>query len=154
MADAVEPGVATVWMLKRNCAITPKQFGIFYCSLATVSLSIAAFWTVLGAWTVLPFAGVDVIAIGGAFLVYARHATDYERIAISPGQLIIETAQASRITVVKLNSQWVRIGLERKPRPKIEIRSAGQVFLVGAHVPVHRRAVIAGEMRRHIARLS
>jgi uncharacterized membrane protein len=154
MAGAGEQGVAAVWMLKRNCAITPKQFGVFYCSLATVSLSIAAFWTALGAWTVLPFAGIDLIAVGSAFLVYARHATDYERIIISPGHLIIETAQASHISVIELNPRWIRIGLEDKPRPKIEIRSAGQVVLVGTHVPVHQRAVIAGEMRRCVARLA
>ncbi|WP_250517652.1 DUF2244 domain-containing protein [Caballeronia sp. INDeC2] len=153
MADAKGHDVAAVWLLKRNCAITPKQFGVFYCSLATVSLSIAAFWTALGAWTVLPFAGIDLIAVGSAFLVYARHSTDYERIVISPMFLTVETAQASRITVVTLNPRWVRIGLQEKPRPKIEIRSAGQVILVGIHAPAHRRAAIAAEMRRYIARL-
>jgi uncharacterized membrane protein len=153
MESAEEQDVAAVWMLKRNCAITPRQFGIFYCSIATVLLSIAAFWTVLGVWTVLPFAGIDLIAVGSAFLVYARHATDYERIVISPEHLIIETAQASHITVIELNPRWIRIGLEKNVRPKIEIRSAGQIILVGTHVPVHRRAMIAGEMRRYIARL-
>jgi uncharacterized membrane protein len=154
MADAREQCIPAVWMLKRNCAITPWQFGVFYCSLATVSLSIAAFWTAMGAWTVLPFAGIDLVAVGAAFLVYARHATDYERIVITPEHLIIETALASRITVIELNPHWIRIGLQEKPRPKIEIRSAGRVILVGTHVPAHRRAIIAGEMRRYIARLA
>ncbi|MGV7247075.1 DUF2244 domain-containing protein [Caballeronia sp. M23-90] len=140
-------------MLKRNCAFTPWQFGVFYCSLATVTLSIAAFWTALGAWTVLPFAGIDLIAVGSAVLVYARHATDYERIVISPEHLIIETALASHLTVVELNPRWIRITLQEKPRPKIEIRSAGQVIIVGTHVPAHRRAGIAAEMRRYIAQL-
>ena len=154
MSDMRGQGYPAVWKLKRNCAITPRQFVIFYCSLATVSLSIAGFWSAMGAWTVLPFAGIDLLGVGAAFLVYARHATDYESVVITAEQLIVETALGSRTTVVELNPRWVRIGLQDKVRPKIEIRYAGNVVLLGTHVPVHRRAIIAGEMRRCIAQLA
>jgi uncharacterized membrane protein len=154
MPDVTGECLLGIWKLKRNLSITPRQFLIFYCSLATVSLAIAGFWTMLGAWTVLPFAGIDLIGVGAAFLMYARHATDYECIVITAEHLIIESALGPRITVVELNPQWVRIGLQNKARPKIEIRSAGKVILVGTYVPVHRRATIAAEMRRCIARLA
>jgi uncharacterized membrane protein len=154
MPDVIGECPLGIWKLKRNCSITPRQFLIFYCSLVIVLLAIAGFWTVLGAWTVLPFAGIDLIGVGTAFLMYARHATDYECIVITAEHLVIESALGPRITVVELNPQWVRIGLQNIARPKIEIRSAGKVILVGTYVPVHRRATIAAEMRRCIARIT
>jgi uncharacterized membrane protein len=154
MSDVTETCLRGIWELRRNCSVTPRQFFISYCSLAAISLAVATFSAVLGAWTVLPFAGFELIGVGAAFLTYARHATDYECIVITSEHLLIESALGPRITVVELNSRWVQIGLQDKACPKIEIRSAGTVILVGAYVPIHRRATIAAEMRRYVARLA
>jgi uncharacterized membrane protein len=154
MSDVTGTCLRGIWKLRRNCSITPRQFFIFYCSLVAISLAVATFSAVLGAWTVLPFAGIELIGVGVAFLTYARHATDYECIAITSEHLLIESALGQRITVVELKSRWAQIGLQDKACPKIEIRSAGNVILVGTYVPIHRRAMIAAEMRRYIAQLA
>ena len=40
--------------------------------LAVVTLSIGVGFALLGAWLILPFAGLEVLALSAAFLCYAR----------------------------------------------------------------------------------
>ena len=49
------------WVLKRNCAVTPAQMGLFYFSLCVVSLGIGTFFALNGAAFVLGFAGLEVV---------------------------------------------------------------------------------------------
>lgn len=70
-------------------------------------------------------------------------------VELVPGRVTAFEPEHSAVVL----ERGARIGY-KLPRPKIEIRSAGQVVLVGTHVPVHQRAVIAGEMRRCVARLA
>lgn len=70
------------WLFKRNCSLAPRQLAVIFGSLAAVSLSIATVFAARGAWMVLPFACIEVMALGAAFVVYARHAADYERIVL------------------------------------------------------------------------
>jgi hypothetical protein len=73
------------WFLRRNCSVSPRQLGWMYLSLCAVSLAIgAAFWF-QGAKLVLPFAWIELVAVGIAFAAYARHATDGETIRLAGG---------------------------------------------------------------------
>ena len=61
------------WLLRRNCSMTPTQIVAFYLSLCAWSLAIAgAFWW-RGATYIMPFACIELIAIGAALIVHARH---------------------------------------------------------------------------------
>ena len=57
------------WMLKRNCSVTPAQLAWMYGALCVVSLAIGGFFWSLGAWFVLGFAGIELLAVGIALLV-------------------------------------------------------------------------------------
>lgn len=57
------------WLMKRNCSVSPRQFVGFYVSLALVSLGIAMMLVLNGAWLVLPFTGIELLAVGIAFAV-------------------------------------------------------------------------------------
>jgi uncharacterized membrane protein len=72
-------------LLKRNCSISPGGMLRVFGLLALASLGIAMGFALAGAWLILPFAGLEVLALGAAFLVHARHATDFERIEVSTG---------------------------------------------------------------------
>jgi uncharacterized membrane protein len=62
-------------------AISPAALLAAFGLLATVTLGIGAGFAAVGAWLVLPFAGLETIMLGAAFLVTARRAADYEGIA-------------------------------------------------------------------------
>jgi uncharacterized membrane protein len=43
-----------------------------YAALAAVTLSIGIGFAILGAWLVLPFAGLEVLGLAAAFVVHVR----------------------------------------------------------------------------------
>jgi uncharacterized membrane protein len=82
--------------LKRNCSNSPAGFACACAAAAVAALAIGAGFAAAGAWLVLPFAGLEALLLGAAFVLYARHAADYERIELGPGRLTVEVADAER----------------------------------------------------------
>jgi uncharacterized membrane protein len=140
------------WLMKRNCSVSPRQFVYFYVSLAFVSVTIAVLLLINGAWLVLPFTGIDLLVVGGAFAVYARHAVDYERIRLYPNRLVIEQVSADTLSQFELNPRWVRVEPGVTPRDPVRLVSRGQTVAVGLHLPQYRRAQFARELRTWLAR--
>ena len=140
------------WTMKRNCSVSPKQFVCFYLSLAVVSLVIAFMLDLIGAWLVLPFTGIELLAVGIAFAIYARHAVDYERIRLFPNRLVIERVSAEQVTQFEFNPRWVRIEPGETPRDQIKLVSRGQTIMIGQHLAQYRRAQFANELRSWLAR--
>ena len=71
--------------LKRNCSISPASLACVFAALAIAVLAIGAGFALLGAWLILPFAGLEVLLLAGAFLLQARHA----RLAMDQGALVL-----------------------------------------------------------------
>jgi uncharacterized membrane protein len=140
------------WLMKRNCSVSPRQFVAFYASLAAVSLVIAALLLWRGAWLVLPFTGVELLAVGVAFAIYARHAVDYERIRLFPHRLLIEQMSAEQLTQIEFNPRWVRVEPGASPRDPILLVSRGQTVVVGQHLAQYRRAQFVHELRVSLMR--
>jgi uncharacterized membrane protein len=140
------------WLMKRNCSVSPRQFVAFYVSLAAFSLVIAALLLWRGAWLVLPFTGVELLAVGVAFTIYARHAVDYERIRLFPHRLLIERMSAEQLTQIEFNPRWVRVEPGASPRDPIRLVSRGQTVVVGQHLAQYRRAQFVHELRASLTR--
>ncbi|RKP58797.1 DUF2244 domain-containing protein [Pararobbsia silviterrae] len=140
------------WMLKRNCSVSPKQFFVFYVGLCLVSLSIALTVVYWGAWLVLPFTGLDLLVVGVAFVIYARHAVDYEYIRLCEHRLVIERVSADRVSQYEFNPRWVRVEPGATPRDRITLHSAGQSVTIGQHLAWHLRSQFANELRSWLRR--
>lgn len=97
------------WMLKRNCSMSPRQLGLAYLAVCTTSLLVAIFFAVSGAWYVLAFALVEQFAVGIAFLLYARHATDREHIALEENCLLVEVIQVEHVRQFRLDPRHTRV---------------------------------------------
>ena len=59
----------------RNCSISPGAFAGALALLAVVTLSIGIGFAMMGAWLILPFAGLEALALGAAFFCYSRRFT-------------------------------------------------------------------------------
>ncbi|HWI10324.1 MAG TPA: DUF2244 domain-containing protein, partial [Burkholderiaceae bacterium] len=68
-AEAGAGDHALQWLLERNCSTTPRQMMGFYASLCLVSLAIGVFFWMQGASLVMPFASLEILAVGVALLV-------------------------------------------------------------------------------------
>jgi len=135
------------WLLKRNCSLAPGQLALVFASLAAVSLCIAAFFAVQGAWLVVPFACIEVLALGAAFVVYARHAADYERIVLCPDGLLVERRWAERLHREECAPAWVRVEYNGARRELIGLVTDGRRIDVGRLVPESDRRQLARQLR-------
>ena len=56
--------------------MSPAGLAKVFSALAAVVLAIGAGFATLGAWLVLPFAGLEVLALVAAYLAYAKRFGD------------------------------------------------------------------------------
>lgn len=138
------------WLLKRNCSLAPRQLAVIFGSLAAVSLAIAGAFAARGAWMVLPFALVEVLALGAAFLVYARHAADYERIVLCRDCLLVETCRATRVRREQCVPAFARVEYAGSRRELVGLVAAGRRIEVGRYVPESDRAGLARQLRMQL----
>jgi uncharacterized membrane protein len=146
----VASGTQHEWLLKRNCSIAPGHLAALFASVAGLSLVIAVAFALSGAWMVLPFACVEVLALGVAFLVHARHATDYERIVLKDDCLLVETCQATRLQRERYLPSGTRVEYSGTKRELIGLVAAGRRTEVGRYVPESERPQLARQLRMQL----
>jgi uncharacterized membrane protein len=133
--------------LKRNCSISPAGLAGVFVALALVVMVIGAGFAAAGAWLVLPFAGLEVLLLGAAYLAYARRATDYERIVLEAGRLIVEVAQAAETRRYEIEARRARVCLEED---RVLLRGASDALELGKHLDAQTRARFAAELQRRL----
>ena len=118
-----------------------------FAALAVLVLAIGAGFAVAGAWLILPFAGLEVLLLGAAYVAYARHAADYERLEIEPGGLRVEVAQADRVARHRLVNAKVSVEDGR-----VVLRDAKEELEVGRYLGAEARAELAAELQKRLIR--
>lgn len=135
------------WVLRRNCAVTPGQLATVLGTLGALSLAVAGFFWFQGAVLILPFAMLELLALGVAFLVHARHAADRESIQLFGGQLVVEVESAGQVERSEFPADWVRVA-SRKGNALVEVMSGGRSVQVGRYLRPDLRPLLALEIRR------
>lgn len=135
------------WFLRRNCAVTPAQLGWWYASLCLVSLGIGTVFWFVGALLVLPIAWLELMAVGFGFLVYARHATDGERIYLEDDRLVVELERGGKMERAEFRREWVRVEPKLGDRSLIQVSGQGKSIQVGRFVRPELRPILAREIR-------
>ena len=95
----------------------------------------------------MPFAWVELAAVGSALLVYARHARDGEKILLKGGQLVVELETGGRQERAEFNREWVRVEPRNGDGSLIEVSGQGKSVRVGRHVRPDLRPALAREIR-------
>ena len=136
------------WFLRRNCSLTPAQMGLLYASLCVVSLGIATFFWFQGAVLVLPFAWLELAAVGFAFMAYARHAADREHILLAGRRLVVEFENGGRLERAEFDRDSVRVEPGADDGSLIEVSGRGRRMIVGRYLRPELRPALARELRQ------
>jgi uncharacterized membrane protein len=138
--------------LKRNCSNSPAGLAGVYAALAVAVLGIGSAFAAAGAWLVLPFAGLEVLLLAAAYLAYARHAADYERIVLESGRLTVEVAEAQRVSRYEFEARWAEVYLEAgKPQgARVMLRGADEELELGRHLDEDTRVEFAAELQKRL----
>lgn len=111
---------------KPNCSLSSKERLGVVVLVASFSLMIATGFVLAGAWLVLPFAGLELLALGFAFYYINCHAGDYESITIEGDKLAIEKHSYKKTSEIVFNRYWARVLLRDLP-------SGDQALLLRSH---------------------
>jgi uncharacterized membrane protein len=143
----VDAGPTLQWLLKRNCSLTPVQLFGSYALLCLVSLAIALGFAWQGAVAILAFAGLELVLVGVALLVYARHAADQERITLAGDALTVEHCHGSQIERMQFRAGWVRVEPQAGEGSLVELSGDGRQSCVGRYLRPELREPLARELR-------
>lgn len=155
--------------LKRNCSISPAGLLYVFAALSAAVLVIGTGFAIAGAWLILPFAGLEVLGLGVAFVLYARRAADYEKIELAGGRLVVEVAEEERRRQYEIDPRRAHVLLEKgegygarvwvkgavngrlQRRPSGELSGAGEEALeIGRHLDAGSRVELAAELSRRL----
>ena len=139
------------WTLKRNCSASPRQLACVFGSIVAVSFAFGAAFALHGQWLILPFVGLELLAVAAAFLCYGRHAADYERIELQDGELRGERQDGARVERERLALPWARVEIDEAgrgwmQRVRLYVVAPGARVEVGRHLPDQRRRGLAREL--------
>ena len=141
-----------VYTARRNNSLSSSGRRLVFAFILTVSFGIAvAFSVALGAWPILPFAGIEMVVLYVAFRYVDRHAADYERITIRGDSVAVEVAEGGRIAHFELNRYWAQVVCEHEGA-HLALRSHGREIEVGRHLCDEQRLEMARGLARELRR--
>jgi uncharacterized membrane protein len=120
-------------------------------AIAVNTLGIAAFVTALGAWPVMPFAGLEVVLVAFAFHVLGRHDADYERLEVGEHEIHYEARIALEVESFVAHRPWARLEVaERGERCALRLVYAGKSVALGRLLSDEGRRRLAAALRGHV----
>ncbi len=123
-------------LLTPHRSLSRTGFLVLMAFVSAVSFAAGLAFLLMGAWPVLGFFGLDVLAIYWAFRVNFRHAEATEEIRVTPSELRVRrVSHRGHVVEWVLNPLWVR--LEQKAHAEFGIE---KLYLVskGRRISVAR----------------
>lgn len=105
------------WGIRHSCLMSPRQLVLACAALRTLSLAVAVFFTLHGAWYVLAFSILEISAVGYALVHFGRHANGCKRILPMDNYLLVELVQVES-RAIQGNAHATRVAsLDRSANP-------------------------------------
>lgn len=122
-------------VLTPNCSISWRNLVIFYIVNCVVLLAIGLFFTLQGLWLVLPFSGLEMLALGSALYLTARKVYRQEVITLDRRHTRIEKGIRQVVESWQFDTPWIRL-IDEQPggesrRRRLVLGSHGNYVEVG-----------------------
>ena len=135
---------------KPNSALTADNKIKVVVLLAIIPLLIGVGFSLIGAWLVLPFVGLEILALAIAFYYINNHEADYESISIDGDSLVVERSAAQQVSQEVVNSYWVKILQHKLPNGELHLylQSHGKEIEVGRYLTRKQRELLAKQLQQ------
>lgn len=140
------------WMAVPNRSLGPQGRTACLAALAVLPLALGAVAAIfLGAWPVLPFAGLEVAVLAWAFHRIAVHDGDFERLEIAGARVRMQARSGAREFSFEGHAPWARLVVRDRPgRCELQLRYAGKSVEIGRMLTDERRRLWAAELGRRL----
>lgn len=144
--------------LRPNASLSVRGAYVFFGTLCFVCLTIGGLFAIQGFWPVLPFAGLELLVLGWALGLCMRARHNFQRIAISGTQVVIEAREKSSTERLVFPRHWAKVTL-RAPRTALHpsrllIECRGRAFEVGRFLVEEERRALAARLQQLIGNIN
>lgn len=117
---------------------------MFYLGIVAVSLSVAVGFAIAGYWPILPFAGLELLALGAAFRWSLLQGQRRELISVKESRVLVRKTGSKGQHDFEFVRPWTRVELVEArattwPR-RLLLRSKGRAVEVGGFLAASERA--------------
>jgi len=120
--------------------------------IATTTIGISCALAVVGAWPVMPFAGLEVLLVAVAFRLVQRHDADFERLTIGEHEVRVEARAARCETRFVAHRPWARVVVRESGRHcSLALAYRGRSEPLGRLLSDEGRRALAVKLRGRIA---
>ena len=134
-----------------NCSLTPRDAIVFFAGVAVGSLTLAVSLAIRGFWPVLPFAGLELLALGAALVASQRKGRYREVISVFSDRVVIERTEGGRIGRDEFPRAWARVDLvasrHRGHPGRLFVGSHGRRCEVGRTLTEEERRSMSGRLK-------
>jgi len=137
-------------LLTPHRSLNRTGFLVVMAFVGVVSFAAGLAFLLMGAWPVLGFFGLDVLAIYWAFRINFRRAKASEEIMVTPSELRVRRiSHRGHVMEFVLNPLWVQI--DRKSHPeygveKLYLVSRGRRVAIGSFLSPEEKASFANAL--------
>jgi uncharacterized membrane protein len=117
-----------------NCSLSAASTLCVFSLIALVTLGISLGFALLGAWLVLPFAGLELLVLWLCFRHVWHHVHDFERLVIDNDKVIVDMHDPQSDSHFELNSCWAQVVMDMLPDGecrRLALRSHGKEIEFG-----------------------
>jgi len=146
--DSPQPG-DTIWVVRPTRSLTWPEAKRWLCVISFIPLSSGLLFLWYGIPLVLPFAGLEIALLWGAFYYVAWTGEVREVIRLTPERLIIERGRRGPSERFEYERAWVRIKLDenRGWHPsRLSATSHGRVSALGSFLTDGERRSLASSL--------
>ena len=139
------------WVLRKNCVLSPRQFGTCLGFAGAISLVIGLAWASMGFWIVFLFVLVECGILVTAFFCYASHATDFEKVVLTEKEILFEFETAGKRETNSLPRYQVKANMTETGSGRlVEFSWGAKAVRVGRLVDLKSREKFFGEIKGYI----
>jgi uncharacterized membrane protein len=137
--------------LAPNCSLTPAAAKLFFGSTCLFSLAFALIFVFQGFWPVLPFWGLEMLALGLALKASMRRRLYTQTVLITDSQISLVTRSRRGEAKQEFARHWAKVRLRRPPTrlypSRLTIESRGRACEVGSFLTDEERWLLAKRLR-------
>ncbi len=138
-------------------SLSPRGLAVLMTGVIGALVLVAAFFTLLGAWPVLPFFGAEIVMVFFTFRLNNRDARSFERLCLTEDALTVDQVRPSgrRRRHSFRPPHWLRVDLTRRPggNDELIISSHGESLVIGRFLSADERREIAASLANALKKL-
>ncbi len=155
--DQIESPRGYRLVLSPNCSISWRELIIFYLITCLLALAIGLFFAFNGMWMVLPFSGLEMLALGTGLYIVSRNAHRREVISLDEHHVRVEKGIDKVDHRWKFQTHWTRLKVAekdgRRSGKELSLGSHGEYVVVGDFLSKNEKDDLAFRLKDCIIRL-